>query len=391
MQITINMQKIIPFLLMVFFAMYASLDFNAIDLPMASYALLALMLMGGLFLFFKIARDKTIAKTDLIFFFFIAIIALSSFIHGTDAKNWIYTSISILLIRFAFYFYNDQIKYLTLGLAFGLNIGLFAQLHQLITQPQIWIIPDAKEVTVYLFGGNYNQIGIRILLTLVINFLCMKISKLFYFLLVPSIIVGIAIPIMVSSMTATTCIILFLMLCILPTTFIRRTSFKLLILFIVLFQIFVCFTGNGIENNEFAVWFVEDVLGKDITFTYRTHMWDSALRIIVESPFLGYGYPDGIWYRSHMTSFAIGPHNIILATLIYGGISTFVIYLYLLTRSMLHAYNIPDRWADYLLMGIATASLMMLMEVYSLSLIFTLITLAEYYPQLHQQLSYKHE
>ena len=57
----------------------------------------------------------------------------------------------------------------------------------------------------------------------------------------------------------------------------------------------------------------------------------------------------------------------------------------------MHAYNIPDRWADCLLMGIATASLMMLMEVYSLSLVLTLITLAEYYPKLHQQLSYKNE
>lgn len=382
MQIALNSQKIIPFLLMVFFSIHASFDFTAIDLQMASYAILALMLIGGLFLLYKIVREKTIPKSDLIIYVFLTIVTISSFIHGTDAKNWIYISVSILLIRAAFYFYEKRIYYLILGLALGFNIGLFSQLYQLIIQPQIWIIPDAKEVAVYVLGGNYNQIGIRILITLAINILCIKISKSFYFLLIPSIIAGISITIMVNSMTAATCIILFLILCSLPSTLFRRTSIKLLLFLIVIFQIFVCFTGKGIENNELAVWFIEDILGKDITFTYRTYMWDSALRIIANSPLLGYGFPDGEWYLAHMTSFAIGPHNILLATLIYGGIPAFILYLYLFIRSIFLIYRVPDYWADCILIGITTASLMMLMEVYTLSIVFTILTLAEYYPLL---------
>lgn len=386
MQIVLNSSKIIPFSLMVFFAIYASFDLTAVNLQMASYAILAATLIGGAFMLYKIIREKAIPKSDLVIYIFLTIIAISSFVHGTDAKNWIYLFISILLIRSAFYFYENHIQYLILGLASGFNIGLFLQLYQLITQPDIWIIPDTKEVAVYILGGNYNQIGIRILISLVINYLCIKISKAFYFILIPSIIAGISISIMVNSMTAATCIILFLLLCSLPSTYLRRTSVKLLLFLIVIFQIFVCFTGKGIENSELAVWFIEDVLGKDITFTNRTHMWDSALRIIIESPFWGYGYPDGLWYRSHMTSFAIGPHNILLATLIYGGIPAFILYLYLFIKSLLLVYRIPDYWADCILIGIATASLMMLMEVYTLSIVFTFITLAEYYPQIHYQL-----
>lgn len=386
MQITFNSQKIIPFLLMVFFALRASLDLTAIDLQMASYAILAFMLMGALFLFFKISCNKTIAKPDFIYLFFIVLIALSTFIHGTDAKNWIYTSISILLLRLAFYFYNNQTKYLILGLAFGFNIALFAQFYQLITQPQLWLIPESKEVTVYILGGNYNQMGMRILVALAINFLCLKISKTFYFLLIPSILIGISIPIMVGSMTAVTCIILFLLLCCIPSTYLRRTSIKFLLFFVALFQILVCFSGNGIEHSEFAVWFVEDVLGKDITFTYRTHMWDSALRIIAESPLLGYGFPDQDWYLAHMSSFAIGPHNIFLATLIYGGVITFGIYLFFLVRSIVSVASVHNYYGDCLMATIAISCMMMLMEVFPIPLIFCLFTFAEYYPQLNNQL-----
>lgn len=373
---------------MAFFSMHASMDFTAVDIQIASYALLALMLIGGFFLFYKIIREKTIAKHDLIFFLFVTIIAISSFIHGTDAKNWLYVSIGILLIRLAFYFYNSQIKYLILGLAFGFNIGLFAQLHQLITQPQMWLVPETeKEITTYILGGNYNQMGLRILIALVVNFLCLKISKAFYFLLIPSILACVSIPVMVGSMTAATCIILFLLLCLIPSAYFRRTSVKILFFFIALFQILVCFSGKGIEHNEFAVWFVEDVLGKDITFTYRTHMWDSALRIIAESPLLGYGFPDKDWYLAHMTSFAIGPHNILLATLIYGGIIAFAIYLFLLMRSLINVASVHNFHGDCLLAAISISCLMMLMEVYPIPLVFCILTLADYYPQLNAQLT----
>lgn len=392
MQITSNIYKIIPFLLMVIFALRESIDFNVIDLSMASYAILALMLTGGLFLFYKIVRDQTIAQSDLIFFSFIVIVILSTFIHGTDVKAWIYYSISILFLRLAFYFYNNQIKYLILGLAFGFNIGLFAQLHQLITQPQMWLVPDTeKEIAEYIFGGNYNQMGIRILITLVANFLCLKISKAFYFLLIPSVIVGISVSIMVGSMTAVTCIILFILLCLIPSAYLRRTSVKVLLLFVALFQLFVCFSGKGIENSEFAVWFVEDVLGKDVTFTNRTHMWDSALRVIADSPLIGYGFPDKDWYLAHMTSFAIGPHNILLATLIYGGVIAFGIYLYVLIRSLFCAASVHDFHGDCLFAAISTSCLMMLMEAYPMAIIFCLFTLAEYYPQFNAQLSLQNE
>jgi hypothetical protein len=92
-----------------------------------------------------------------------------------------------------------------------------------------------------------------------------------------------------------------------------------------------------------------------------------------------------------MSSFAIGPHNILLATLIYGGVIAFGIYLYVLIRSLFCAASVHDFYGDCLFAAISTSCLMMLMEAYPIAIIFCLFTLAEYYPQLNAQLSPQNE
>lgn len=387
MQINLKELKIVPCLLMVVFAMQTAISFNAINMSMASYAMLALMLMGALCSFYLITRQRTITLMDLFSLAFMAIIAASSLVHGTDTIHWLYTCFSICLLRFSFNFYQNRLGPLIIGLALGFSIAALAQFYQLIIHPELWFIQEGYEGVDYLLGGNYNQIGARLLPTIVLNLLCIKISRRFLFLLIPCIIICMAIPIMVGSMTAATSILLFLLFCLIPSARLRRLGFSVLLTAIALFQVFVCFNGKGIENNEFMVWFVEDILGKDITFTHRTHMWDYALQVIARSPLWGYGFPSKDWYVTHMTSYAIGPHNIIFAVLIFGGIIAFVLYLFFLFTSLFRALQIHDYWADCIVIGISVLCLMMLMEVYPITLVFTIFILAEYYPQLHQQLT----
>lgn len=391
MQIRLRELSLLPCGLMIVFALQVSLNFLAIEMQMASYAVLAVMLLGSVFAFYLIARQRTITFIDLTCLFFMAIVAISSFAHGTDGIHWVYVCFSICLLRFVFNFYQDHITPLVVGLSIGFSIAALLQFYQLVTQPDLWMIPEQKETSSYILGLNYNQMGVRLFIMLLINILCLKIHKAFAFLLAPCIVITLAILLMVGSMTALTSIILFLLLCLVPSTQLRRIGIVALLVTVALFQLLVCFNGKGIENSEVAVWFIEDVLGKDITFTYRTYMWDSALRIIVESPFWGYGFPDKDWYLTHMSSFAIGPHNILLATLIYGGVIAFFLYLYLLGYSLITVSRVRDYWADIIMGGIAILCLMQLMEVYPVSIIFTFFVLAEYYPQLHKQLYRPHE
>ena len=391
MQINLSELRIVPSLMMMVFAIQTAVDFNAIEMQRASYAMLAMMLLAAMCSFFLIIRQRTISLTDLLTMSFLLIVAVSSLFHGTDFVHWAYICFGVCLLRFFFNFYQDRLTPLVVGLALGFSIAVLAQFYQLVTHPELWFIPEGKEIKGYILGGNYNQMGVRLLITLVLDILCIKISRKFLLILVPCLVACIAIPLMVGSMTAVTSIILFILLCLIPFARLRRIGITALLVSIALFQILVCFTGKGIENNEFMVWFIEDVLGKDITFTYRTHMWDSSLRVIAESPLWGYGYPDPKWYVTQMTSFAVGPHNMLLGTLIFGGIIAFALYIYFLVVSLFRAFSIHDYWADGILTGISVLSLMMLMEVYPIALVFTLFVLAEYYPKLHQQLSPTHE
>ena len=373
--------------MMIVVAMQASLDFNAIGMKMVSYAMMALMIGGALFSFFLIARQRTITKIDLLYLVFMLLVAASSLAHGTDIIHWIYMCCSILFVRFFFNFYRNNLIPLIIGLTLALFIGMLMQLYQLITHPDLWITPFYKEATGYILGGNYNQFGSRSLLAIILSLICVKKSKWFFLLLIPCIVISIALPTIVGSMTSTTSITLFLLACLVPSHRLRRMGIITLFIVVALFQIFVCFNGKGIENNDFMVWLVEDVLNKDITFTHRTHMWDSSLRATAESPIWGYGYPDKDWYLTHLTSFSVGSHNMLFAILLYGGIIALGIYLYALVTSCHKTAQVNDYQSDCILLGLAILCLMMLMEVYTTSIVFLFFIIAEYYPTLHRQLT----
>lgn len=385
MQIHLKELRVLPGLLMTVFAMQLAFDFNSVDMSMASYAMLALMLMAASCSFFLILRQRTINFMDLLYIIFSVTLLASSLFNGTDTKQLVYLCTSFLLLRFLFNYYQEHLNPLIIGMAVGFSLATVAQIHQLITHPDLWVVGGDSIDTGYILGGNYNQIGVRLLMTILLNLLCIRISRWFFLLLIPIILACLAIPIMVGSMTSATGIILFLLLCLIPSKPLRRMSYYVLLIAVALFQFFVCFSGKGIEDNDFMIWFIEEVLGKDITFTGRTHMWDSALSVIADSPIWGYGYPDNDWYVTKMTHFAIGPHNIMLAVLIYGGIIAFALYVCFLFVSLFRALSIRDYWADCTIIGISVFSLMMLMETSPLPLVFTFFILAEYYPQLHHQ------
>lgn len=382
MQIRLRELTLLPCLLMMVFALYVSISFVEIDMQTASYGMLALMLLGTLFSFFLIVRQRSITRIDLLVLFLLVLVAMSSFSNGTDGKQWVYGCLAICCLRFTFNYYRDNLTPLIVGLALGFTLAVAAQFYQLIAHPEIWIVADAKENTGYALGGNYNQVASRLLAALMLDIFCLRYSRYFWFLVIPCIVMCLSTPIMVGSMTAATSILLFLLFCLLPSSRLRRTGVLALFLFVALFQLFVCFNGKGIEDSSLAVWFIEDVLGKDITFTYRTHLWDAALRIIGESPLLGYGFPTRDWYYANMSSFAVGPHNFLIATLIYGGIIAFAIYLFLLGYSLLRVFRQSGYGADCILAGIAVLSLMMLMEVYPVAIVFTFLIMAEYYTEL---------
>lgn len=383
MIIRLKEQRVIPALMALVFALYNSLSFTALEMQMASYLMLAIMLLTTCATALLVAHNRGVSRFTIFSLFFLFWITAVTMIYGNDLKNWVYGSASIAALLFLFDYYRDDIRPLIIGALIGFSIAIYAGMWQLITNPHLWIqiSEDENVVSGFLLGGNYNQMGPRLLCGMIANIVCLKFSRWFWVTLIPLTITCIALLVMVQSMTSLVSLLLLIIFCCLPGKQFPRFCVTGLLCVIVLFQVLVCFNGKGIENNETATWFIVDVLGKDITFTYRTDMWDAAMRLFVSSPLTGFGFPSADWYASNLSSFAIGPHNLILGLMIYGGVPGITIFVALLLYTLFQIQKVKDRSATALYAATVVLLLMSLMEIYSIPIIFFIIVLTHYYGQ----------
>lgn len=381
MKIDTKSMYVVPMVMMIVFTIHTSISFNAIENSLASYSSLAVTIMSFVVALTLIIRAGNISRLSLFAAFFLFLVETISLATDVAWKDWLYTIVDVTLLMFLFHFYSGNLHPLLTGSVIGFSICIYAQLFQCITNPDMWLIYGKTNVG-YLLGGNYNSIGCRVLVALTTGILSLKMSKWWWINLVPLTASGLAILFMVQSMTSVTCILLMILLCLLPNKNFQRLACFSILAIVVLFEVFVCFQGKGFENNDLARWFLIDVLGKDMTFTHRTSMWDAALRVIGESPIWGYGNVDEKWFISHMSSQAVGSHNFILGVLINGGIIGLCLYLYIFFIALrkLIAYN--DFFSNVIFIGIASLCIMMLMEYYPVQFPLYLFTLAYYYEQI---------
>ena len=84
--------------------------------------------------------------------------------------------------------------------------------------------------------------------------------------------------------------------------------------------------------------FIEGYLGKDITFTGRTYLWDTAFIYILKKRIIGYGISEKMLVAQ--SGIAYSPHNLILQILLAGGAISLIIFvaLYVMSGSKLKSY-----------------------------------------------------
>lgn len=79
--------------------------------------------------------------------------------------------------------------------------------------------------------------------------------------------------------------------------------------------------------QKYMSWFIEDILGKRLDFTYRTYLWDYALSYIKRNPFLGAG-TGAIGNQEVVAGTELllsgDPHNLIITVFYTGGIFAFL-------------------------------------------------------------------
>lgn len=355
----------------------------AIEMQMVSYITFACFLASFSLMLFLFIKSKQISTYGFLYVMFFFLLMGITILNSQDIKNCIYTAICIWLNLLIFSYYQKKMKLIVCFFCIALSLCVYANFLHLITHPSLWLIQTEKEGTGYLLGDNYNQMGCRMIIALACSVICNRFSKLWrinFFALAIICIVSLS---FVGSMTSLSMIVLYLLFCLIPSQRLRNIGITCLFVTFILFHIFVVFAGRGLENNEFAVYFVEDILHKDITFTHRTYMWESALKVIAQSPFWGYGYINSDWFIKNMSSFAIGPHNFILSILIEGGMLLFSIYIFICVRSyaaIRHFMN--QKIAQEIVFATICLWFMSLMEMYPYPIMMFPLILSKYYRNL---------
>lgn len=376
--------KLLPFALCFIVVIQTCMAFT--EYPMLqplSYISLGLVILGFIIMTGMMLRHPRITLFDLAVITFYSLIILFSFVKRTDFKNAIYIAIPIWIVVLLMNYYKNQTKLLMQSLAIGFSFCIYANLFLPLLFPDI-IFSANNFLNSFLLGGNHNQMGGRILVGIAVNLLCIPYHRRWLINSVFLIIVSILTLGLVMSMTSLAAISAFVIIILFPTRQLKKALAIAYLAFFVLFQVFIVFSGEGLHNNELAVYVIEDLLGKDMTFTGRTTLWDAAARVFADSPLIGYGFVDKDWYFTNMTTYAIGPHNFVYALLIYGGITLlglFVIILFVAIRKLLQQ---ADNMALMLFLAIDTYMMMSAMEVYPLFFIFLLLTLAYYYPRIRE-------
>ncbi|WP_297044280.1 O-antigen ligase family protein [Leyella stercorea] len=312
-------------------------------------------------------------------FLYLFILIGLTVVNVNDIRNAIYNSVFIWLMLLIMRYYRHRMDMVIKCFTVAFTVCVWINFVHLVTHPLLWLVDDYKDATGYLFGNNYNQMGCRMMVALASNVLCLRYSRIWLINFIALAIVIIASLAMVGSMTSLSMILVFLVCCLLPTSKLRMTAICGLFVVFLLFQIFVVFNGRGLENNGLAVYIVEDVLKKDLTFTYRTHMWESALKIIEESPIWGWGFADADWFKANMSAFAIGPHNFILSILIHGGVILLSIYIMIcskVVKTIMPYLKIKNM--QLLLLAVACLWVMSLFEMYPYTIMFYALALLYY-------------
>lgn len=378
-RVSLHDMTLLPFMMIFFVVLNVTISLSELKMPALSYGVLAINLVSFLFMLALVAREKKMSQYGFLNFLYLFILIGLTVVNVNDIRNAIYNSVFIWLMLLIMRYYRHRMDMVIKCFTVAFTVSVWINFVHLVTHPLLWLVDDYKDATGYLFGNNYNQMGCRMMVALASNVLCLRYSRIWLINFIALAIVIIASLAMVGSMTSLSMILVFLVCCLLPTSKLRMTAICGLFVVFLLFQIFVVFNGRGLENNGLAVYIVEDVLKKDLTFTYRTHMWESALKIIEESPIWGWGFADADWFKANMSAFAIGPHNFILSILIHGGVILLSIYIMIcskVVKTIMPYLKIKNM--QLLLLAVACLWVMSLFEMYPYTIMFYALALLYY-------------
>lgn len=230
------------------------------------------------------------------------------------------------------------------------------------------------EVGRYLVGGNYNQMGASMIVSIIVSavyYLYTRKGKALVFL---NILVSMISLFIVGSKTSLVGISLFTIFMLLKPT--SKKSSKLLygfIIFYIFFQFQAVFLLTDLSKNGLATYFIENILHKDTSFSMRTNIWLRASVAFFESPVDGWGYQDKDWYEENIGG--VSTHNFVYSILLKGGIILLFDFILIMLNILNNERKYRTVYTSTAMFGLWVLLFMMIMEVYNIIYLLSMISL----------------
>lgn len=237
----------------------------------------------------------------------------------------------------------------------------------------------------FLIGGNYNQMGILLLCAMITCAVNYQTSHKHLVLLLCVIILSISSTFLVGSMTATVGLTIFALSLLLRTKRVQRIALFVFLIFIVLFLAVAVFLQGDISEYPIVVYFIENVLHKDLTFTARVAVWDNVRYFIEQSWLIGYGTQNSTWFEDNFG--VTTAHNIFYQQMIEGGAIQLGILCAIILGIISNCIKNRHFQQENLLFGICVAFLMMGFESYPIFYTLYLFMLVYYVPTIYAKQS----
>lgn len=333
-------------------------------LPILDILFSGLRVLVFLILFFCIyVRRFYFTKLEYLLLLYAVFLGSVSLLYSEQKTIFLFQFINIttLLIFFKFFDFRDILRCAIIILSSFVYLNFFLTL----MSPSAHFYVEGKAA--FILGRNYNSMGPVLLLAIITNaFYFYHTNRMLLNLLLISVVSFVTVVLM-GSMTSAVGIGLMLFFIAFSKLGISRLALKIFFIFVLLFNFILIYMQMELDNS-YAIWFVEDILGKDMTFTDRARVWFEAVELISESLWFGYGIQPPDWFDYHFN--VLTAHNFILTMLLKGGFVLLCIFVGIIVVCVRTANKFVTPANTLLQFGCCSFLLMMTMESYSMMFVF---------------------
>lgn len=138
----------------------------------------------------------------------------------------------------------------------------------------------------------------------------------------------------------------------------------------------IVWQGKDLQDWPLLSDFVVNVLHKDTSFSSRIYLWMNSVKLILESPIIGYGARSTDWMIENVHG--SGPHNLWLMMLLEGGLVSCILMIGIFLKLFTLSKQCNNIIGAYLAVCLSVLLLMSLFETYYIICLFFIIVIAYY-------------